>query len=435
MIELQEALQIVLDAAQPLGTERVDLGAALGRVLAEDVRADIDMPPFDKATMDGYACRRADLGNALTVVETIPAGAVPTKTIGPNECAKIMTGAVVPPGADCVIMIEQTEQAASSESPARDEGVPPLRPEVGWALPQYGMMRVARGDKGRTPVPSVGSALIRFTGGQTPDNIFRKGQDLRAGQVVLTKGGRIGPQHVAVLASVGCAQPLVAKQPRVGIIASGDELVAPAVRPGPAQIRNSNGPQLAAQLATLGLKARDYGIVKDVASEIDAVLKRALAENDVVIVSAGVSVGDFDLVPAVLRQNHVRLLFEKIAVKPGKPTVFGASEQGYCFGLPGNPVSTFVVFELLVKPFLYKLMGHDYSPVHVQMRLDGTLTRKDTDRQNWNPVRITSEETVEPVQYHGSAHLSALCGAGGLVPMEIGVASIGRGTSVRVRLL
>ena len=455
MIELKEALQIVLDSAKPLGTERVELSDALGRVLAQDVEADMDMPPFDKATMDGYACRRADLGNALAVVETIPAGAVPTKTIGPNECAKIMTGAVVPPGADCVIMIEQTEQAASSESPARDEGVPPLRPEVGWALPQYGMMRVARGDKGRMPVPSVGPAMIRFTGGQTPDNIFRQAQDIRAGQVVLQKGGRISPQHIAVLASVGHVQPLVAKRPRVGVVASGDELVAPAARPGPAQIRNSNGSQLIAQLAAMGLSARDYGIVKDVASEIDALLKRSLAENDVVIVSAGVSVGDFDLVPAILRQNHVRLLFEKIAVKPGRPTVFGVSERAcdvsrascprfeggtpstpvYCFGLPGNPVSTFVVFELLVKPFLYKLMGHDYSPVHVRMRLDGTITRKDTDRQSWNPVRITSEETVEPVQYHGSAHLSALCEAGGLVPMEVGVASLGRGTPVRVRLL
>ncbi len=185
----------------------------------------------------------------------------------------------------------------------------------------------------------------------------------------------------------------------------------------------------------MGLEARDYGIVKDVASDIDAVLKIALVENDVVIISAGVSVGDFDLVPAALHRNGVSLRFEKIAVKPGKPTVFGVWERGYCFGLPGNPVSTFVVFELLVKPFLYRLMGHDYRPRYVQMRLDETITRKDSDRQSWIPVRIMSEETVKPVQYHGSAHLSALCDAGGLVPMEIGVARIEQGTPVRVRLL
>jgi molybdopterin molybdotransferase len=391
MIELKEALQIVVDAAQPLGAERVELRDALGRILAEDVAADMDIPPFDKATMDGYACRRADLGHPLTVVETIPAGRVPARAVGPNQCAKIMTGAAVPQGADCVVMIEQTTAA--------------------------------------------GEGAIRFTGTQAPDNIFRKATDARAGQVVLPKGGRIGPQHVAVLASVGCVRLLVAQQPRVGVIATGDELVPPTARPGPSQIRNSNGSQLTAQLAALGLNARDYGIAKDEASEIDAVLKIALAENDVAIISAGVSVGDFDLVPEALRRNGVKLRFEKIAVKPGKPTVFGVWERGYCFGLPGNPVSTFVVFELLVRPFLYRLMGHGYRPVYVQMRLDETITRKDSDRQSWIPVRITSEETVQPVQYHGSAHLAALCGAGGLVPMEIGVTSIEQGTPVRVRLL
>jgi len=390
MIDLNEALQIVLDSAQPLGTERVGLSDALGRILAEDVTADMDIPPFDKATVDGYACRRADLDHALTVVETIPAGRVPARAVGPDQCAKIMTGAALPQGADCVIMIEQATAA--------------------------------------------GEGVIRFTGTQTPDNIFRKATDVRAGQVALQKGGRISPQHVAVLASVGCVWPLVARRPKVGVIASGDELVPPAARPGPSQIRNSNGSQLAAQLATTGLKARDYGIVKDVASEIDAMLKTALAENDVVLISAGVSVGDFDLVPAALQRNGVRLRFEKIAVKPGKPTVFGVWERGYCFGLPGNPVSTFVVFELLVKPFLYRLMGHDYRPRYVQMRLDEAITRRDGDRQSWIPVRITSEETVQPVQYHGSAHLSALCDAGGLVPMEIGVISIGPGTPVQVRL-
>jgi molybdopterin molybdotransferase len=391
MIELKEALQIVLDSAKPLGTERVELCAALGRILAENTTADMDIPPFDKATVDGYACRRVDLGQPLTVIETIPAGRVPARAVGPNQCAKIMTGAAMPQGADCVVMIEQTT--------------------------------------------AVGEGAICFTGTQTPDNIFRKGTDVRAAQVVLQKGCRISPQHLAVLASVGCVQPRVAQRPRVGVIATGDELVPPMVRPGPSQIRNSNGSQLAAQLATLGLDARDYGIVKDEASEIDAMLKTALAENDVVTISAGVSVGDFDLVPAALRQNGVELRFEKIAVKPGKPTVFGVWERGYCFGLPGNPVSTFVVFELLVRPFLYRLMGHDYRPRHVQMRLDQTVARKDSDRQSWIPVRITSEETVEPVQYHGSAHLSALCDAGGLVPMEIGVTSIGQGTPVRVRLL
>jgi molybdopterin molybdotransferase len=440
MIELKEALQIVLDTARLLGDEHVELHDALGRILAEDVAADTDIPPFDKATMDGYACRRADLGHPLTVIEIIPAGRVPARAVGPNQCAKIMTGAAMPQGADCVVMIEQTEQVALD----RGEGVPPLRREAILASfhPEathlasnvQGQDALATEDKGKMPSPR-GEAAIRFTGSETADNIFRKATDVRAGQVVLPKGSRISPQHMAVLASVGCVQPRVAQQPRVGVIATGDELVPPMARPGPSQIRNSNGSQLTAQLGAMGLTARNYGIVRDAAGEIDAALKTALAENDVVMISAGVSVGDFDLVPAALRQNGVKLRFEKIAVKPGKPTVFGVWERGYCFGLPGNPVSTFVVFELLVKPFLYRLMGHDYRPRHVQMRLEEAVVRKDSDRQSWIPVRITSEEMVQPVQYHGSAHLSVLCDAGGLVPMEIGVTSIGQGMPVHVRLL
>jgi len=391
MIEFQEALRIVLDSGRPPQAERAKLSAALGRILAEDVSADMDVPSFDKAVVDGYACRRADLGSALSVIETIAAGRMPAKAIGPNQCAKIMTGAAMPPGADCVIMIEQTQAA--------------------------------------------GKDLVCFTGKRTPDHIFRRAQDIRAGQVVLAQGERISPQHVAVLASVGCAEVPVAGLPRVGVIATGDELVAPETRPGAAQIRNSSGPQLLAQLAAMGIEACDHGIVKDAADDIGSVLKKALAESDVVIVSAGVSAGDFDLVPEALRQNGVKLLFERIAVKPGKPTVFGVSERGYCFGLPGNPVSTFVIFELLVKPFLYRLMGHDFLPVCVEMRLDETVARKDIERQSWIPVKITGRDSVGLVQYHGSAHLSALCAAGGLISMEVGVASLERGTPVRVRLL
>jgi molybdopterin molybdotransferase len=424
MIELKEALQIVRDSAKLLGTERVELNGALGRILAEDVTSDIDMPPFDKATVDGYACRRADLGNSLTVVETIPAGTVPAKTIGPNQCAKIMTGAAVPPGADCVVMIEQTEQVGPAEVPGQGAPVPPLRPEVMLTL----FHQAPR------PAPRSEETVIRFTSERTADNISRKATDIQAGQVVLRKGIRIGPPHVAALASAGGVRPLVARRPKVGVVASGDELAAPGAKPGLSQIRNSNSPQLVAQLAAMGLAARDYGVVKDAAGDIDAILRRALAENDVVLVSGGVSVGDFDLVPGALQRNGASLRFEKIAVKPGKPTVFGVGEHGYAFGLPGNPVSTFVVFELLVKPFLYRLMGYDYVPVQVPMRLGESTTRKDIERQSWIPVKITSEETVQPVEYHGSAHLLAMCEADGLIALEIGVARIEQGTPVRVRL-
>ena len=179
----------------------------------------------------------------------------------------------------------------------------------------------------------------------------------------------------------------------------------------------------------------DYGIAKDTTDEIDRIFTKAAAENDVVLLSGGVSMGDFDLVPGILKKNNIELLFEKISLKPGKPTVFGVSENLYCFGLPGNPVSTFAVFELLVKPFLYKLMGHDYAPPNIRMPLDETISRKDTERRSWTPIAITDAGTLKKVEYHDSGHINALCGADGLVCMDAGVAEIPEGTIVRIRLI
>jgi len=180
---------------------------------------------------------------------------------------------------------------------------------------------------------------------------------------------------------------------------------------------------------------RDYGIAKDTVGKIDSLFKRAADQNDVVIVCGGVSVGDFDFVPGVFRQNNFDLLFEKVAIKPGKPTVFGISEKIYCFGLPGNPVSSFIVFELLIKPFLYQLMGHDYKHRDVQMPLAESVSRRHTKRQSWIPVIITDQYSARAVEYHGSAHINSLCGPDGLIKFDIAVAEIDRGTVVKVRLI
>jgi molybdopterin molybdotransferase len=390
MLKFDDAFEIVMSSASQLDTERVGIEGALNRVLAEQIVSDIDMPPFDKSAMDGFACRRADLANALTVVEVIPAGCMPKKAIGQNhQCAKIMTGGVVPEGADCVIMREYVE----------------------------------------TPTEN----MIRFVGEKTADNICRKGEDIKAGETVLHKGVRIRPQHIAVLASVGCTKPLVAKKPRVAVIATGNELVEPAEKPAAGQIRNSNAFQLAAHVARAGAIAANYGIVADTKEDTDTIVKKAMSENDVVLLSGGVSVGDFDLVPEILRQNNVKLLFEKISVKPGRPTVFGMTEEVYCFGLPGNPVSGFVVFELLVKPFLYKMMGHNFRPVVSYKKLEKTITRKKAERDSWLPVVFTKDDKVVKIEYHGSAHINALCEADGLVCIPAGVAEVKEGTSVAVR--
>ncbi len=391
MLLFEKALKTVLDSARWLGSERVDIASAVNRILAEDVTSDTDMPPFNKSAMDGYACRREDLTNELTIIETIQAGASPRRTVEPNQCAKIMTGAAVPQGADCVIMVEFTENPTAN--------------------------------------------TIRFVGEYTVDNICLKGEDIKAGEVVLQKGSRIRPQHISVLASVGCAQPVVSKRPRAAVIATGDELVQPASKPGPSQIRNSNSFQLAAQVESVGAVARNYGIAKDTDKAINEMFKKAVEENDVVVVSGGVSVGDFDLVPGIFKQNNINLLFEKVAMKPGRPTVFGVSDKVYCFGLPGNPVSTFVLFELLVKPFLYKLMGHDYTPPAIQMPLGESIRRVKTERQSWIPIVITDTGTLKAVEYHGSAHINALCIVDGVISIDVGVAEIEKGTIVRVRLI
>lgn len=389
MITFSEALDIVLRSARPLGTEPVAVADALQRVLAENLVSDIDMPPFNKSAMDGYACRRADLGDPMAVVETIPAGVVPQHPVEPRQCAKIMTGAQVPDGADCVFMVEYSEEL----------------------------------DGGR----------VRFNGKSTKDNICIQGEDVRTGDAVLAKGQLIAAQHIALLAAVGCAQPLVSCRPSVGIIATGSELVCPSDTPTAGKIRDTNSSQLAAQAATMGLQPTVFGIAEDTEETLSAMIAQAQEACDVLLLSGGVSMGDFDLVPGVLRERGFELRFDRVAVKPGKPTTFGIAPTCVCFGLPGNPVSTFAIFEVVVKPFLYKMMGHDYRPPVVEMPLGVAISRRKTGRTAWIPVRRTEAGVVVPVEYHGSAHSQSLCRADGLIAVPHDVAEIPEGETVRVR--
>lgn len=389
MVTFEVALQIVNSSAILLPKENVQLEESMNRILAEDVTADMDMPPFDKSAMDGFACRREDLSEQLEIVETIKAGDVPQKKIGSNQCARIMTGSKVPEGADCVVMVEQTEKLTDN--------------------------------------------FIRFTGSKTADNIARKAEDIKVGDTVLWKGTLLQPQHIAVLASVGCVNPLVYKQPRVAILTTGDEIVEPHIKPEGTCIRNSNGIQLVNQVKKLGAIANYMGIVGDTPEETDLAIKKALAENDVIILTGGVSMGDFDFVPEILKKNEVDILFEKVAVKPGRPTVFGKKQNRFVFGLPGNPVSSFIIFELIAKPFIYRLMGHDYKPVQLQVPVGLDYSRKKADRIAWTPVKLENGTAI-PVDYHGSAHIHSLCFSNGLMAMDVGISEYKKGELVDVRL-
>jgi molybdopterin molybdotransferase len=392
MIKFEEALEIVLKHAGLLETETVDFTESLGRVLAEDVVSDMDMPPFDKSAMDGYACRRSDLHNELEVLEVIAAGQVPGFEVGPNQCSKIMTGSMIPNGADCVIMVEHTRETAKG--------------------------------------------LIEFTAEKTATNICYKGEDIKKGEEVLPKGLLVKPQHIAVLASVGCVNPTVYRKAKVGILSTGDELVEPQFNPGPGEIRNSNAWQLMAQARAMNVTAHYFGIAPDEEKQTLALIEKAKAECDVILLTGGISMGDYDFVPAVLKEAGFTFHFKSLAVQPGRPTLFGTtSEDKICFGLPGNPVSSFNQFELLVKPMLLKMMGHNYKPVIVKLPLAVDYRRKKSERLSFIPVMLHENGSVSPVEYHGSAHINALNLTFGLMSVPIGVAEIKKGELADVRPL
>ena len=391
MISFEKALEKILNSARYLGDERVDFMDAQNRVLAEDVFSDVDMPPFDKAAMDGFACRRADLDSDLEVIETLAAGQVPQKTVSAGQCMRIMTGAMVPEGADTVIMVEQTEE--------------------------------------------TGHERIRFTAGKTTANIAYKAEDVKTGDLMWKKGQPILPSHIAIFAAVGCTSLLVAKQPQVAILSTGDELVEPQQKPGPGMIRNSNAWQLVAQVRSTNCIPNYMGIVPDTPEDTEAAITKALAENDVVLLTGGVSMGDFDFVPAAMKKNKVEICFQKVAVKPGRPTVFGTTETSYIFGLPGNPVSSYINFEVFVKPLLYKLMGHQFKPHELTLPMGINYKRKKADRLEWLPVDISEKGEVIPVGYHGSAHIHAVCLAKALMMIPVNTFEIIKGESVYVRPL
>lgn len=390
MVTFDDALKILSGSAQTLAKENIPFGNSLNRILGEDVFSDTDMPPFNKSAMDGFACRRIDLGQDLDIIETIKAGDIPVKTIEQNQCARIMTGGKVPAGADCVIMVEHTEMISEN--------------------------------------------TVRFTGSKTSDNIAIKGEDIKQGELVLKTGTLILPQHIAVLASVGCVNPMVYKQPAIAILTTGDEIVEPDVIPEGTSIRNSNGIQLVTQVKKIGVSVNYLGIVGDSADETDVAIKTALSGYDLVILTGGVSMGDFDFVPEVLKKNGIEILFEKVAVKPGRPTVFGKKDNRFVFGLPGNPVSSFIIFELLVKPFIYKLMGHDFNPPDIKIPIGVDYSRKKSDRIAWTPVQLENGVAI-PVDYHGSAHIHSLCFSHGLMAMETGVSQFKKGDLVNVRFI
>ncbi|NLJ07073.1 MAG: molybdopterin molybdotransferase MoeA [Sphingobacteriales bacterium] len=391
MILLEKAIKIVLESISVKDPEEINLMEALHRIIAEDVFSDLDMPAFDRSAMDGYACKMKDIHRELKVIEVIAAGQFPQKVIHDGECSQIMTGAPIPEGADCVLMVEDIEK--------------------------------------------TGENTIRYKKEKTKENIRYQGEDLKKGQIVIKAGTCLEPAHLALLATVGKAKVTVYQRPVVGIISTGDELVEPDQIPVKSQIRNSNAYQLYGQVIKNRAIPLYFGIAEDKADVLYNAIKNALEKSDILLVTGGVSMGEFDYVPEIMNQLGIEIKFQKMAVQPGKPTTFGVKGQKLIFGLPGNPVSSFIQYELVVKPAVYRMMGLNYHPAPLYLPFGIEYTRKQTERMAWFPVVLNEKGEIIPSEYHGSAHINSLADAFGIASIEIGKSKIEKGELVHVRLI
>ncbi len=414
MINFQEALKIVLAAAKKIGTEIIPIEKGCNRVLAQDIFTPSDLPPFNKSAVDGYACRRDDLltgkiNHGLLLLETIPAGHTPSKEVHQGSCSKIMTGAPLPLGADIVIMVEECQESVEG-----GKSLITLRPDS------------------ESP-----EKLVNKT------NICLQGEDLPLGSKVLSKGTLIRPQHIAIIATCGLSSVEVSKEIEVGILSTGSELEEPRFCIGDdldhslpqGKIYNSNSSQLLTLIALLGGKGRYYGIAPDRPEETEMLLSKSVEENQIVLLSGGVSEGDFDFVPGIIEKLGFKILFDRIAVQPGKPTTFAVSGDKYIFGLPGNPVSAFVQTLLLVKPLLFSIQHGEYAEKSIQLPMAKAYHRRNSSRLAHIPVIILPDGRCEPIEYNGSAHITALDKADALARIPIGKKEYIEGENVTIILL
>lgn len=395
MISFDEALKRLDSVAFPAPkTESVPLARSLGRILAEEVRADQDMPPFDKSTMDGYAVRREDASGPVRHVFTIPAGVAPKRALARGECAKVMTGACVPSGADCVVPVELV-------IPSSDEK----------------------------------NDIVSFSKIPKDAYIEKRGSQYKKKDFLLASGTRLCVQETAVLAAAGKARLRVYRKPRVGVLATGDELVDVGKKPGPFQIRNSNSSQLLSQLHEAGCEAKDYGIASDDPKKIETLLRRALKTDEVVFLSGGVSAGDFDFVPGIIQKIGANIIFDRVAVKPGKPTLFATKGRKMIFGLPGNPVSSFVIFSLLAKPLLARMSGgaHEIKTLHAP--LAEAVAGIPHERLSFRPVFLGGDGLVRLPRYQGSAHIHAYVSANAMLRQEAHSPDLKTGDAAKIILL
>ena len=388
LLSLEEARSRILEDVEPLGTELVPVAEAAGRILAEPARALVDLPPFRSSAMDGYALRVADTPGKLPVVFHIAAGRPSPSAVQPGEAMEISTGGVVAQGADSVVPVEKVVKLDNS-----------------------------------VEIPEAA---------EPGANIREVGRDVRAGDPVAAPGTRLGPAQVGALAAAGLEQVRCARAPRSAVLATGTELRPPGAPLAPGEIYDSNGVMLAAQLSSAGAEAERLPVAGDDESEHRAALEHGLG-FDVLVTSGGVSVGPHDLVRKIARELGVEEVFWGVAVQPGKPLSFGVRDKTLVFGLPGNPVSTLVAFELFVRPALQALQGASDPGPHFEVgTLAAEVRRKDRDQllRAHSKVSTTGVE-LQTVSGQESHMIVRAASADSLVLVPRGKGVVRRGESVR----
>jgi molybdopterin molybdotransferase len=400
MISFEEALHKILSSIQPLGLEKVQLLESLGRIIGEDIYAKRDIPPLDNSAMDGYALRFEDIRESskdhpvrLEVIEDLPAGFVSKKTIEKGQAIRIMTGAPIPKGADTVVPVEET------------------RKEHGFTF----ILKAA----------SLG------------ENIRRSGEDVKKGERVISKGDLIRPAEVGMLASVGRSSVLIYQKPLIAILCTGDELVDVDGNLEESKIISSNSYTLAAQVKDCGAVPVQLGIARDRKEEIREKLRQG-TRADVLISSAGVSVGDYDFAKDALSDLGMEMAFWQISMKPGKPLAFGTIQGKPVFGLPGNPVSSMISFEEFVRPSLLKMMGHREVLRPVVEAILQEEIRKTAGRRHFIRAFVSFKEGsyfATTTGDQGSGILMSMLKANGLImiPEAQEIARVGE--KVKVQLL
>ena len=373
VLKFHEARNTVFEKARQWrvlpSPEIVSLLESSGRVLAEPIDADRDLPPFPRATRDGFALRSADGAKPpirLRILGQVKAGEGFAGRIGVGECVEIMTGAPVPEGADAVIMVEHTT------------------PQGEWV------------EVGRSLVPG--------------ENVVRRGSEARQGDRLLGQGRRIGYAEIAMMAAVGKQTVAVYPKPRVAILPTGDEVVEVGVEPGPYQIRNSNSYSLQAQVAAAHGVAVPLGIAPDREDRLREMIAEGL-RSDLLLLSGGVSAGKYDLVERVLAGLQAEFFFDGVLIQPGRPLLFGRAAETFFFGLPGNPLSTMVTFELFVRPCLRLLAGEDFAPSPLLRARLGQDLRRKPGLASFLPAVLSggsADPTVVPVESRGSGDIASL---------------------------